>query len=92
MIGAMILTMALASASATEAPLLPDAAALADDATAWLLEGRPLPPDYRARLMRMEPGARLQALVFLRRAGLLTAGAWPLEDVLDPVQSGSDRP
>lgn len=92
MIGAAILMMALAGGAAAEAPLLPDAAALAEDATAWLLEGRPLPPDYRARLMRMEPGARLQALVFLRRAGLLTAAAWPLSDVLGPAPVGPARP
>lgn len=92
MIGAMILTMALADAAAAETPLLPDAAALAEEATAWLLAGEPLPPDYRARLMRMPPEARLQALIFLRRAGLLTAGAWPLADVLGAAPAGPDRP
>ena len=35
--------------------------------------------------MGMEPSVRLQALVFLRRAGLLTADPWPLEDILKPA-------
>ncbi|MFC3168170.1 MULTISPECIES: hypothetical protein [Paracoccus] len=85
MIGAMVMVLGLAGTAAADPALLPDAAALAEDATAWLLEGEPLPPDYRIRLMRMPPEARLQALVFLRRAGLLTADAWALSDVLDPA-------
>ncbi|MCZ0960241.1 hypothetical protein [Paracoccus benzoatiresistens] len=85
MIGALVMVIGLAGTAAADPALLPDAAALADDATGWLLEGESLPPDYRARLMRMPPEARLQALVFLRRAGLLTADSWALSDILAPA-------
>ena len=85
MIGAMVMAAALAGSAPADQALLPDAAALANDATGWLLEGEPLPADYRARLMAMPPEARLQALVFLRRAGLLTTEPWTLSDILDPV-------
>lgn len=78
------------SAAPADLPLLPDAAAFAEEATGWLLEGRNLPPDYRLRLMRMPPEARLQALVFLRRAGLLTADAWTLDDILRPLPPGDE--
>lgn len=90
MIGAMVMVIALSGSAPADPALLPDAAALADEATGWLLEGEPLPPDYRARLMAMPPEARLQALVFLRRAGLLTADPWPLSDILDPSPAGKD--
>jgi hypothetical protein len=85
MIGAMVLAIALSGSAPADPALLPDAAALADEATGWLLDGESLPPDYRARLMRMPPEARLQALVFLRRAGLLTSDPWALSDILDPA-------
>lgn len=92
MIGAMVMAITLSGSAPADGALLPDAAALADEATAWLLEGEPLPPDYRTRLMAMSPEARLQALVFLRRAGLLTSDTWPLSDILDPapVPAGKD--
>lgn len=89
MIGALVMAMGLAGAAAADPVLLPDAAALAGEATGWLLEGGSLPPDYRTRLMAMPPEARLQALVFLRRAGLLTTAPWALSDVLDPAPAGA---
>ena len=79
------MAIALSGSAPADPALLPDAAALADEATGWLLDGESLPPDYRARLMRMPPEARLQALVFLRRAGLLTSDPWALSDILDPA-------
>ncbi|MFC3628541.1 hypothetical protein ACFOM8_03690 [Paracoccus angustae] len=85
MIGALVMVMGLAGTASADPALLPPAAALADEATDWLLEGESLPPDYRTRLMRMPPEARLQALVFLRRTGLLTTDPWTLSDVLDPA-------
>ena len=85
MIGTMVMVIALSGSAPAGPALLPDAAALADEATGWLLEGEPLPVDYRARLMAMPPEARLQALVFLRRAGLLTSDPWPLSDILGPA-------
>ena len=89
MIGAMVMVIALSGSAPADPALLPDAAALADEATGWLLDGESLPPDYRARLMRMPPEARLQALVFLRRAGLLTSDPWALSDILDPAPAST---
>lgn len=92
MIGAMVMVIALSGSAPADPALLPDAAVLADEATGWLLEGESLPADYRARLMAMSPEARLQALVFLRRAGLLTSEPWTLSDILDPApaQEGAE--
>ncbi|MDO5648395.1 hypothetical protein [Paracoccus sp. (in: a-proteobacteria)] len=56
--------------------------AFTNDATEWLLAGESLPRDYRLRLLAMDPADRIQAIVFLRRAGLLTDRAWPLDDLL----------
>lgn len=74
-----------ASAVPAEPMLLPEAATFAEEATGWLLEGRGLPRDYRVQLLRMSPEARLQALVFLRRSGLLTSDSWALDDILRPL-------
>lgn len=92
MIAAMILATGLAGAAGADLPMLPEAAELASEATGWLLEGRPLPRDYRVRLMQMPPEARLQALIFLRRSGLLTAEPWRLSDILGPAPAVPDSP
>lgn len=77
---------ALATGMAQAAlPMPAGVEAFADEATGWLLEGRRLPPDYRLRLLNMPPADRLQAIVFLRRAGLLSGTAWSLADVLRPA-------
>lgn len=78
------------SAGAADLPLLPDAQSFATEATTWLLQGDELPRDYRVRLMHMAPDARLQALVFLRRAGLLTGDGWLLDDILRPVPAAEE--
>lgn len=84
-----MLTMAFlvvaANAGEPTASLPPEIAGYAQEASELLLAGETLPRDYRVRLMGMEPSVRLQALVFLRRAGLLTADPWPLEDILKPA-------
>lgn len=80
-----LLTVAMGNATATDLPLLPEAAAYAEDATQRLLAGDALPPDYRLQLMAMSPDARLQTLIYLRRAGLLTGEPWPLVDILGPA-------
>lgn len=81
-----MLVSALSIATAVAAAELPGAAEIFEEqATSWLLEGRGLPPDYRLTLMAMEPTSRLQAIVFLRRSGLLTGESWSLEDLLRPV-------
>lgn len=68
----------------------PAIAEYAEEASGWLLDGDGLPRDYRVRLMRMQPSARLQAIVFLRRAGLLTADAWTLDEILKPATGGRE--
>lgn len=62
-----------------------DLGAFTEEASGWLLDGETVPRDYRTRLMRMPPPERLQAIVFLRRAGLLTDDAWSLVDILKPA-------
>lgn len=82
--------LALASDGATVAaqPGLPPAvASLAAEAQDRLLAGEELPPDYRLRLLAMPPDERLLAIIYLRRSGLLKAEAWPLEDVLRPLDA-----
>lgn len=62
--------------------LSPDMMLFAQEASGWVLEGQSLPPDYRQKLHAMAPADRLQAIIFLRRSGLLNDDVWPLEDVL----------
>ncbi|MBC9246770.1 hypothetical protein H4P12_08600 [Paracoccus sp. 11-3] len=85
MVNVVILAAGLLSSTADDMPLLPDAAAYSEMATEWLLDGRTLPPDYRIRLLEMSPEARMQTLIFLRRAGLLRADAWSLQDIMRPA-------
>lgn len=85
----MMLIPALLTVAATSLPDVsgtsPEASAFMEEASGWLLEGQGIPPDYKLRLQRMEPADRLQAIVFLRRAGLLTGNIWTLEDILRPA-------
>lgn len=76
--------------------LQPVAASPRDDflreATAWLLNGDPMPSDVDHRLMQLEPSDRVEALVFLRRSGLWTTQAWPVERMLAPaVKAGRNH-
>lgn len=80
-----VLFVMAAGLGQASAPMLPDVASFAEEASGWLLDGEGLPPDYRLRLLRMEPAARLQIIVFLRRAGLLTDAPWSLDDILMPA-------
>lgn len=54
------------------------------EAAEWLLAGEGLPVDWRHRLKTMAPADRIQALVFLRRSGLLKGQSWSIEDILAP--------
>lgn len=82
----LVLVTALAGeAASAQAP----ADLFIEEATSRLLEGGRLLPDYRLRLLELEPAERLRALAFLRRAGLLTGASWPAGDLLRPA-SGSD--
>lgn len=85
MIVPALLTVAVAT-SGTGAPAPTELEAFTSDASAMLLEGRELPADYRHRLRAMSPGDRLQAIVFLRRSGLLSGDLWSLEDILRPPE------
>lgn len=79
----LILTALLALPAAAD-----DLADYRDRATQRLLDGQSLPPDYRFELMRMPPARRFEAIVFLRRSGLLTGPGWTAEDLLKPAQAG----
>lgn len=63
----------------------PQAQPFIEEAAGWLLNGERLPVDYRLRLLAMEPEQRAQALVYLRRIGLLTDRPWSIEDLLRPA-------
>ena len=82
-------------AAATETPLVqglpPEVAGYAQEASGWVLSGQDLPRDYRVRLLQMEPSQRLQAIIFLRRAGLLSGKAWTLDDILRPAQTTGEK-
>ncbi|RNF32909.1 hypothetical protein A7A09_019770 [Paracoccus methylarcula] len=70
----------------------PEVSAFMEEASAWLLDGKGLAPNYRQLLQQMEPADRLQAIIFLRRSGLLTGDIWSLEDVLRPVPAPAQPP
>lgn len=74
----------VAAAGIETADMAPNVAAFAEQASGWLLEGRSLPGDYRLQLLHMPPDERLQAIIFLRRSGLLTAAPWTLDELLRP--------
>lgn len=84
-----MLIPALLTVAATALPDMsetsPEVSAFMEEASAWLLEGKGLARDYRSLLQQMDPADRLQAIVFLRRSGLLTGDTWALEDVLAPA-------
>lgn len=61
-----------------------------DEMTAHLLEGGRLPPEYRYDLMQMPPPQRFEAIVYLRRSGLLTGPSWAVEDLLMPAEGWVD--
>lgn len=81
---ALLLALALAAATPDAGASNPLEAFIAD-ATGWLLADGRLPPDYRLRLLAMEPADRVAALAHLRRMGLLTGAAWPVSDLLRPA-------
>ncbi len=78
----MLLSLAAAALTSSAAAAPPD---LARDATEWVLSGEDLPDDYLQRLAGLPPDERLLAIVFLRRAGLLTGAAMSVEALLAPA-------
>ena len=90
MIVPALLIVAVSSADAG-ASATPNFDSFTADMSAMILDGRDLAPDYRHLLMEMSPTDRLQAIIFLRRSGLLKGGIWSMEDVLrPPVNQASD--
>lgn len=63
----------------------PDLQEFQSQAVERLLDGKSLPPDYRQQLMAMPPDDRVSAIIFLRRAGLMTGRPWTIEDLLRPA-------
>ncbi|MCQ0971053.1 hypothetical protein MLD63_11530 [Paracoccus sp. TK19116] len=63
----------------------PQAQPFIDAAELRLLGGQPLEPDYRQHLLAMEPDQRLQAIVWLRRSGMLVDRTWSLDDLMRPA-------
>lgn len=60
---------------------------------AKLLAGEALAPDYRQHLATLPPAERIEAIIFLRRIGLLTGRAWQVDDLLSPAVEveGADK-
>lgn len=80
----MLIFALLAAGLAQAEPTTPLGQFVAEAET-WLLHARPLPPDTRLRLLQMTPSDRIQAIIFLRRAGLMTGASWPIHDLLRPA-------
>lgn len=80
LLSALILSLSLQQASGA------DLAAFQRQAERTLLSGERLPPDYRQQLLAMPPEDRIEAIIFLRRIGLLTGKSWRIDDMLRPVQ------
>lgn len=75
---AMMTALLIAGAS-------PEAGAFVDDAQARMLAGQGLPQDFRRRLAGMAPADRYAVVIWLRRAGLLTGPAIPIDEMLAPL-------
>lgn len=84
MLTSLCLMAAAAMAIDAEPTLPPAVAAFAAEANEWLLAGETLPPDYRLRVLAMSPADRVVTIIYLRRIGLLTEGAWSIDDLLRP--------
>ncbi|TRW95510.1 hypothetical protein FNJ84_16150 [Paracoccus sp. M683] len=65
----------------------PELYSFQQDAMARLLAGDALAPDYRQQLQGMPPSERVEAIIFLRRAGLLTGKSWRVDDLLRPARN-----
>ncbi|SEH97367.1 hypothetical protein SAMN04488075_2001 [Paracoccus alkenifer] len=77
----MLQALVLAVAQA----LSPAATAFVEDATARLIAGEELSPDFPVRLQALPPDQRLLAIVHLRRAGYLADVVMPLDWILSPA-------
>lgn len=82
--------LSLAAAALTTPVAAADASDLTQEATQWVLSGDSLPDDYLQRLADLSPDQRLLAIVFLRRAGLLTGATMSVETLLAPARSAPE--
>lgn len=86
----MLLSALLTSAvvaAADNVALSPEVQAFSRETTEWVLAGQELPSDYQSRLRMMNPADRLQAIIILRRSGLLETDTWPLDDLLSKAET-----
>ncbi|WP_299911523.1 hypothetical protein [uncultured Paracoccus sp.] len=70
----------------------PDLQGYRQRAETLLLDGGTLPPDYRGELRDMSPADRIEAIIFLRRAGLMTGRPWTIGDLLAPPTGVQAKP
>lgn len=86
-LAALLLSLPLQQASGA------DLTAFQRQAEMTLLSGDRLAPDYRQQLLTLPPEDRIEAIIFLRRIGLLTGKRWRVDDMLRPAQTeGNDQP
>ena len=83
----MLQALVLAVAQA----LSPAAVAFVEDATARLIAGEELAPDFPVRLQALPPDQRLLEIVHLRRAGYLSDVVMPLDWILSPAGPAPDN-
>lgn len=69
----------------TQQATAPDLIGFRNRAEMALMAGEALPADYRQQLLRMPPAERIEAIIYLRRIGLLTGRAWRVDDLLRPA-------
>ena len=85
-----MLVSALLLAWPLQQALGPDLEAFREAAQTLLLDGKSLPADYRGILREMTPSDRIEAIIFLRRAGLMTDRPWTITDLLAPAPRASE--
>ncbi len=64
----------------------PEAEGYAAEAQARMLAGQGLPRDFRRDLAALEPVDRFALVIWLRRSGMLTGPAIPIEAMLSPAR------
>ena len=82
----MLQALVLAVAQA----ISPAAAEFIEDATARLIAGEELAPDFPVRLQALPPDQRLLVIVHLRRAGYLSDIVMPLDWILSPAAPSAE--
>lgn len=80
MILSLMTALLIAGASA-------EAESYAAEAQARMLAGQSLPRDFRRQLAALEPVDRFAVVIWLRRTGLLTGPAVPIEAMLAPARA-----